>query len=302
MSAKLHRRNFLRLSAMGAASAAIVACGGNTGTANNSAEPTKADEAKLQPTTPPIATAIPAVQTTFKQSPSLDQDVTDGKLPNVDARLPKSPYTPPHVWLTVGKYGGKLRKTYANTWGIAGFQQESMYGHSILRYLKDGLAIGPGLAESWEATPDASKWTFKFRERLKWSDGQPCPPDEARSGKGTLVKINKVDDYTMELVFDAPAPLTADRIAMWVNAGIGPRWMAPAHYMEQFNPVLHADKNKDWEMHSKKIDFINPDLPRMSGWYLTKYEDGIRTVWQRNPYYWCVDSQGQQLPYIDTVE
>jgi peptide/nickel transport system substrate-binding protein len=263
----------------------------------------------------------------------LDQDVADGKLPNVDERLPKSPYTPPHVWLTVGKYGGKLRKTYANTWGIAGFQQESMYGHSILRYLKDGLAIGPGLAESWEATPDATKWTFKFREGLKWSDGQPWtvadimywwesmvggngkeatfpaglkpvegPPDEARSGKGTLVAINKVDDYTMEMVFDAPAPLTADRIAMWVNAGIGPRWMAPAHYMEQFNPVLHADKNKDWEMHSKMIDFINPDLPRMSGWYLTKYEDGIRTVWQRNPYYWCVDAQGQQLPYIDTIE
>jgi len=334
MSAKLHRRNFLRLSAMGAASAAIVACGGNTGTANNTAaEPTKAEEVKLQPTTPPVATAVPAVQTTFKQSPSLDQDVADGKLPNVDERLPKSPYTPPHVWLTVGKYGGKLRKTYANTWGIAGFQQESMYGHSILRYLKDGLAIGPGLAESWEATPDATKWTFKFREGLKWSDGQPWtvadimywwenmvggngkeatfpaglkpvegPPDEARSGKGTLVAINKVDDYTMEMVFDAPAPLTADRIAMWVNAGIGPRWMAPAHYMEQFNPVLNADKNKDWEMHSKMIDFINPDLPRMSGWYLTKYEDGIRTVWQRNPYYWCVDAEGQQLPYIDTIE
>jgi peptide/nickel transport system substrate-binding protein len=72
--------------------------------------------------------------------------------------------------------------------------------------------------------------------------------------------------------------------------------------MEQFNPVLHPDKNKDWEMHSKKVDFINPDLPRMSGWYLAKYEDGVRTVWQRNPYYWCVDSQGQQLPYIDSVE
>jgi peptide/nickel transport system substrate-binding protein len=334
MSAKLHRRNFLRLSAMGAASAAIVACGGNTGTADNTAaEPTKAEEAKLQPTTPPVATAIPVVQTTFKQSPSLDQDVADGKLPNVDERLPKAPYTPPHVWLTVGKYGGKLRKTYANTWGIAGFQHESMYGHSILRYLKDGLAIGPGLAESWEASPDATKWTFKFREGLKWSDGQPWtvgdimywwesmvggngkeatfpaglkpvegPPDEARSGKGTLVTINKVDDFTMEMVFDAPAPLTADRIAMWVNAGIGPRWHAPAHYMKQFNPVLTPETNKDWEMHSKMVDFKNPDLPRMSGWYLTTYEDGVRTVWQRNPYYWCVDAEGQQLPYIDTVE
>jgi len=96
--------------------------------------------------------------------------------------------------------------------------------------------------------------------------------------------------------------LTADRIAMWVNAGIGPRWHAPAHYMKQFNPVLTPETNKDWEMHSKMVDFKNPDLPRMSGWYLTTYEDGVRTVWQRNPYYWCVDAEGQQLPYIDTVE
>ncbi|MFN5926831.1 MAG: ABC transporter substrate-binding protein, partial [Roseiflexaceae bacterium] len=334
MSSKLNRRNFLRLSAMGAASAAIVACGGNTGTADNAAEPTKAaEEAKIQPTTPPAATAVPVVTTTFKQSPSLDQAVADGKLPNVDERLPKNPYTPPHVWLTAGKYGGKLRKAYANTWGIAGFQHESMYGHSILRYLKDGLAIGPGLAESWEASADASKWTFKFREGLKWSDGQPWtvgdimywwetmvggngkeatfpnglkpidgPPDEARSGKGTLVTINKVDDYTMEMVFDAPAPLTADRIAMWVNLGIGPRWMLPAHYCEQFNPVLKPDANKDWELHQTKSNFNNPDLPRMSGWYQTVFEDGKRTVWERNPYYWCVDSEGQQLPYIDSIE
>jgi len=319
---------------MGAASAAIVACGGNTGTANNAAEPTKAaEDAKLQPTTPPVATAIPAVTTTFKQSPSLDKLVADGKLPNVDERLPKNPYTPPHVWLTSGKYGGKIRKAYANTWGIAGFMHESMYGHSILRYLKDGLAIGPGLAESWEASADAAKWTFKFREGLKWSDGQPWtvgdimywwetmvggngkekdfpnglkpidgPPDEARSGKGNLVTINKVDDYTMEMVFDAPAPLTADRIAMWVNLGIGPRWMLPAHYCEQFNPILHPDKNKDWELHQTKSNFNNPDLPRMSGWYQTVFEDGKRTVWERNPYYWCVDKDGNQLPYIDSIE
>jgi peptide/nickel transport system substrate-binding protein len=88
MSAKLHRRNFLRLSAMGAASAAIVACGGNTGTANNTAaEPTKAEEVKIQPTTPPVATAVPVVQTTFKQSPSLDKDVADGKLPQCGRAL-----------------------------------------------------------------------------------------------------------------------------------------------------------------------------------------------------------------------
>ena len=326
MSAKLHRRKFLRYSAMGAASAAIVACGGAA-----TAEPTVAPEAPAGEV--PAATAVPAVMTKYKESPKLAELVTAGTLPNVDERLPKNPYTPPHAWLTTGQYGGKMRKAYANTWGIAGFQHESMYGHSILRYLKDGLAIGPGLAESWETSADATKWTFKFREGLKWSDGQPWtindimywwedmvggngkeagfpeglkpvegPPDEARSGKGTLVSINKVDDYTMEMVFDAPAPLSADRIAMWTNAGIGPRWHAPRHYMEQFSPIKNPDKFKDWEEHSKKIGFNNPDCPRMSGWYMTVFEDGVRTVWERNPYYWCVDAEGHQLPYIDTVE
>ena len=34
-------------------------------------------------------------------------------------------------------------------WGIHGLVKESMYGHSILRWLDDGLRIGPGLAEKW---------------------------------------------------------------------------------------------------------------------------------------------------------
>ncbi len=99
--------------------------------------------------------------------------VQEGKLLPVDERLPKNPYTPPHSWLTVGKYGGVLKKTYNSNWGITGFIHEMQYGSSPLRWLKDGLAIGPGFVESWESNADASKWTFKIREGIKWSDGQP---------------------------------------------------------------------------------------------------------------------------------
>ena len=41
------------------------------------------------------------------------------------------------------------------------------------------------------------------------------------------------------MTFDAPAPLTADRMAMWVNGNIGkngPIWMMPSHYVKQFHP------------------------------------------------------------------
>jgi len=258
--------------------------------------------------------------------------VQEGKLPPVDERLPKNPYTPPHSWLTVGKYGGVLKKTYNNNWGITGFIHEMQYGSSPLRWLRDGLAIGPGFVESWESNADASKWTFKIREGIKWSDGQPfttkdimywweytvggngkekefpaglkpinAPPDEARSGTGTLMTLNAPDDYTFEMVFDAPAPLTADRLAMWVNMFIGPAWVMPRHYMEQFNPVLSPDKYKDWEEHQRKFNHNNPDCPRLTGWKLDVFEEGVRAVWSRNPYYWAVDKEGNQLPYIDQI-
>jgi peptide/nickel transport system substrate-binding protein len=333
---KLNRRTFLRLSAVTAASAAITACGGQPAapqptTAPAAPQPTTAPAAPA-PTTPPAATAVPPVTTRFKEAPMLAKLVQEGKLPPVDERLPKNPYTPPHSWLTVGKYGGVLKKTYNNNWGITGFIHEMQYGSSPLRWLKDGLAIGPGFVESWESNADASKWTFKIREGIKWSDGQPfttkdimywweytvggngkekefpaglkpinSPPDEARSGTGTLMTLNAPDDYTFEMVFDAPAPLTADRLAMWVNMFIGPAWVMPRHYMEQFNPVLNPDKYKDWEEHQRKFNHNNPDCPRLTGWKLDVFEEGVRAVWSRNPYYWAVDKEGNQLPYIDQI-
>jgi len=347
---QLNRRDFLRLSAMTAAGAALAACGSGAPTA--APEATKAPEAAataasaateapaaaaatavpIAPTTVANATAAPAMTATkFKQAPMLDDLVKSGKLPAVDQRLPKNPYVPPHAWLATGKYGGTLTKAYNNNWGITGFIAEMQYGHSPLRWLKDGLAIGPGFVESWESTSDASKWTFKLREGIKWSDGQPfttkdimfwweytvggngkekefgglkpinTPPDEARSGKGTLMKLSAPDDYTFIMEFDAPAPLTADRLAMWTNAFIGPAWVIPQHYMQQFNPVLNKDKVKDWDAYNKAFNHNNPDYPRLGGWMLTKFEDGVRSVWDRNPYYWCVDKEGNQLPYIDHI-
>ena len=265
----------------------------------------------------------------------LAERVAAGELPPVEERLPKNPYTPPHSWLTIGKYGGTLN--FTNSWGGAADHaqvvRESLYGHSPLRWLDDGLAIGPGLVESWEANADTSEWTFKFREGLKWSDGHPwtvddimywweymvggngkeaefpeglnpieTPPDEGRSGTGSLATFVKIDDYTLQLKFDAPAPLTADRLAMWVNGGIGPRWMAPRHYMEQFNPVLNNGQYKDWDEHTNKINWNqNPDCPTMTGWMCESFEEGVRAVYVRNPYYWVVDAEGNQLPYIDRI-
>jgi peptide/nickel transport system substrate-binding protein len=253
--------------------------------------------------------------------------VKAGKLPPVDQRLPAKPYVIPHPWLTPGNYGGTLQMILAakDDWGTGRYIQESLYGHSHLRWLKDGLEIGPGLVESWETNTDQSEWTLHFRQGLKWSDGQPFtmddimfwwedevqtpdlkeqPPDEAKSGKGTLMKLQKVDDTTIKMVFDAPAPLTADRLAMWVKRGIGPRWMDPKHYLSQFHPKYNSsvDKTKWVDDFILKREFSrNPDCPTLTGWMVKAYNKGQNSIWTRNPYYWAVDKNGNQLPYIDGI-
>src|SRR5690606_27912629 len=47
-----------------------------------------------------------------------------------------------------------------------------------------------------------------------------------------------------------------------------------------------------------------PDLPTLAAWKLITPvgAGGSRVVFERNPYYWKVDPDGSQLPYIDNVE
>jgi peptide/nickel transport system substrate-binding protein len=323
---KLNRRDFLRLSAYTAAGTLIAACGGGATTpaGTPAAGGATAAPAGGVPSGPVATTAPIAAPSTFKEAPAVADMVKAGKLPPVDQRLPKKPYVPPEPWLTTGKYGGVIQTTANWEWGVQHIMLESQYGHSPLRWLKDGLEIGPGWVESWEHNDDSSKWTFHMREGIKWSDGKPfttddimywwndminnpdntasnTPPDEARSGKGTLAKFTAVDDHTLEIAFDAPAPLTADRLAMWVNGFIGPRWVAPKHYMQQFHPKYNKDV-KDYKQHDLKIDAgSNPDVPTLNGWKLKEYKEGQHSIWERNPYYWVVDKEGNQLPYIDGI-
>lgn len=265
---------------------------------------------------------------TLSESPELAARVQSGALPPVGERVSKRPYVVPHRWLEKGRYGGTLRLLTSDTSDPS--NRQFMYGHSVLRWLNDCQNLGPGLAESWESNDDASEWTFHFREGLRWSDGKPwttadvmfwwedlvlneqhpaVAPDEMRSGKGTLAKVTAPDDHTLVLSFDAPAPLTADRVANWVNGGAGangPIWMLPKHYLSRFHPRYNPQAPKNWAsaggVFDRHADFAqNPDCPTMTGWRVVAFREGSQVTWARNPYYWCVDRAGQQLPYLDRI-
>ena len=321
----ISRRQFLYGSAVVAGSVALASCspsgGGNDAGGGRWTESGGSDA--VGSATEPIAK--PAK---FNQAPNIDSS-----LPPVEERLPENPYVIPHKWATEGKYGGKLNMNTFTTTGLASQNntREFFYGHSPLRYVNDGKDVVPGLVESWESNDDASEWTFHFRKGLKWSDGEPwstadimfwwndivadqymaqTAPDEARSGKGTLAKFKAVDDLTLTMTFDAPAPLTADRMAMWVNGNIGkngPIWMMPSHYVKQFHPKYGKDVPKNWDdvggLMETKADWIrNPDCPTMTGFKCKSFDNTKSLVLERNPYYYVVMPNGDQLPYIDEIQ
>ena len=218
---KLSRRQFLYVSAMAAAGFALTACGARE--EPTVAAPTAEETAVVtEPTPTPIptraATAVPEevaqpAVTTYHESPDLADLVAAGELPNVDERLPADPLVLSPL-NEIGQYGGTVRTFYS--W--EGHWAECMYGHSPLRWIEDGLDIAPGMCSSWDTNADNSEWTLVFRRGLKWSDGEPvtvddvifwwedmvlnadhsdAPPDFGQSATGTLVKFNKVDDYTL---------------------------------------------------------------------------------------------------------
>ena len=53
-----------------------------------------------------------------------------------------------------------------------------MYDYLVGHSQKDFSPV-PRLAESWEVSADELTWTYKIRQGVKWSDGQPLPAKDA---------------------------------------------------------------------------------------------------------------------------
>lgn len=105
--------------------------------------------------------------------------------------------------------------------------KEFMYD-SLLEWDKD-LNIQPALAESWEAAPDATSYTFTLRQGVKFHDGQemtardvkysielalnPPPPGIQVAFLGNISGVEVVDDYTAKIVMTQPDPTLLGTLA-----------------------------------------------------------------------------------------
>ncbi len=261
----------------------------------------------------------------YSEAPMLAALVKAGKLPALDERLPKEPQVVEPVD-EIGQYGGTWRRVA--TRAMDNRLSDRMGYEPIVRRARDATSVIPGIAKSWEVLDGGRTYVFYLREGMKWSDGDTFDADdlvwmydevwtneELTPSFPTWLKVfeekvtvEKVSDYAVKYSFPSPNGLFLEIVTFR-----GPYMFTASHYMKQFHPN-YADKNDLAKMvKEKEFEFWyqlyldrndirgNPEAPTIRSWKLMTELPATRVVAERNPYYWKVDPQGQQLPYIDKV-
>lgn len=111
------------------------------------------------------------------------------------------------------------------------------------------------------------------------------------------IQMEKVDDHTLRVF--SPKPLGRVLQAFCSN-----QIARPKHYFARFHPRYNPASTYETFRDSTTAAqlTLQPGVPRISAWRSVHWDRGQRIVYERNPYYWKVDTEGNQLPYADRIE
>tara|TARA_R100000365_G_scaffold3650_1_gene13077 strand:+ start:751 stop:2658 length:1908 start_codon:yes stop_codon:yes gene_type:complete len=261
----------------------------------------------------------------FNEPTELADAVAAGDLPPVDERLPENPL----VWgdnewePLVGEYGGTIHvatERFVHSLAQVGFA----------RITADREGFVPDLAESFEWNDDFTAITFHMREGVRWSDGELFTADDIMFWWDDIIhsefneeplpvpgydtkrdKIVKVDDLTIRVEFDQPNPSFLFLTRGFSDGEQGFAFRAK-HYWSQFHPSYTEVDGDPQQAFRELLDRMNvappktfrvdaANVPVLYPWRPVRYEENVLLEMERNPYYWSVDAEGNQLPYVDDV-
>ena len=277
-----------------------------------------------------LAESAPA----FTEAPFLTEqgiygDVTD-RLPVAgDVMVEDADY------LTVGTYGGELKRSAGGgNWDAGKIIEEGLF-----RFTTSGT-VEPNVAKGYTVNEDATVYTITLREGMKWSDGEPFTAEDCvwfynavclnsvdgkgvrnchKDANGDPAVVEKVDDVTFTVTFGTPKYDFIEALTVDL------KWhYAPKHIFEAMVQDVIDGKTDEALAKGKEIcgtEFTDvgkmgkemlyyfwnyPGIPTLNPFVLST-EEGKNSVkgdyyeYVRNPYYWKVDTAGQQLPYMDKI-
>ena len=238
-----------------------------------------------------------------------------------------------------GNHGGTLRTAFTSAFGFSGEMYVMNLEPIIAAPDIDVEGFYGNLAESFSVNDDATVFTFTLREGTKWSDGTPLStadvafvfndlygnaaygsfPNKFKSASGAPAALDVIDDLTFSLTFDTPSGgiLRDLAITAWTSYN---DMIKPLHYLGAYHPD-HADADElaakleaeglaadEWPVLFNSVDCPRQHMmrekcigfPQLSPWLVSELSES-GTIMRRNPYYWKVDTEGKQLPYLDTL-
>jgi len=254
-----------------------------------------------------------------------------GKLPPLKDRLPKEPlvYKAANMPDGIGVYGDVMRHVIGGRpegWNYMAGQSQGWGGIDmgtmecltrtgpLFEIKAEELAPLPNLAKSWEWSEDGHKLTMHLVEGAKWSDGVEFTTEDAMFywednvidpnvtplngaspemfGEGTTLEAP--DKYTLVWTFKEAFPRQYIYQMAYGNFCPG-----PAHIFKPLHPKYKAGATYDEYKNAIKPEYMN--IPVMGAWVPVEYRPDDIVVMRRNPYYWKVDENGNQLPYLNEV-
>lgn len=253
----------------------------------------------------------------YNEAPMLAEMVAAGELPPVDERLPQDVQVVTPV-KGVGQYGGTW---FDVTWDAQVPNIKMILYDPPVRWKPDYSGYEPGLFKAWEWSDDGTQVTYQLRQGVKWSDGEPFTTEDLRfwwedlatnedykviavpwwgfNSDGSPMEVTFPDEFTVVMKWDKPQWITPYILAQgfWEWEPL----MKPKHYLQQFHPNYTEGVDYD-DLQLQDKWWENPDYPVLFAWKTESYTPAERAVFVRNPYYWKVDPDGNQLPYIDRLD
>ena len=268
------------------------------------------------------------------EAPMLADQVAAGELPPVEERLPAQPAVVQPLE-AIGEYGGELAGPTTNP-TCCGWDVLEMRLQKLLTIDTDLTSIIPNIARAYEVSDDYTTFTFHLREGHRWSDGEPFTTEDFRfyfedilgnsdvtaspGGpwvlNGELPQVDIIDESTVRMTYPEARPT----LLIAVGSEVGHRGFRPAHYFKQFHLDYNEDANalaaengfEDWvQMFNAKMSPYNftwnlgsetdSYSPTLNSFVFVREDSFGNKHYERNAYFFKVDTAGNQLPYTDTL-
>jgi len=279
-----------------------------------------------------------AAPTSYNESPSNAALVTAGQLPAVGSRLPKSPLVllgpdgigkygvgpirdvrtatdfrncclAPDTLLDLSRDGRELEANIAIAWKVEGGGLKHIFT------LREGMKFSDG------APFTSADYLFGFKTTVANTELMPNAPSWSYGAFAELPKVEAPDATTFSYTWSEPYNgFLRSILTNWKGTGAynpietgDALAYVPKHYMQQFtkgetdqaslDKLVSDGGYEDWtRLFRAKVNWYkwaDGGTP-VIGPRINKSGSNEGRIWtlEANPYYWEVDSAGNQLPYI----